>query len=56
MGTLIIIATAICAVIIFIVAICMFVRFAKELFGDDTDPHTYVDARKLPRSSKKSKS
>ncbi len=59
MITLTIVATIFIVLIVIIVAVHRFISYAKKLFNDgsisqtDTDPHTYIDARKLPRSSKK---
>lgn len=59
MITLTIAATILMVLIVIIMAVRRFVSYAKQLFNGgsisqtDTDPHTYVDARKLPRSSKK---
>jgi hypothetical protein len=51
----IIIVVVVFVAFVVIIAACLLVSYARKLHGNDTDPHTYVDARKLPRSFKKSK-
>lgn len=60
MITAIIVTVLICCALVVIRALCKFGDCLYRWFNGSstsytgTDPHTYVDARKLPHSSKKS--